>query len=275
MLLWKYIFVGIVLFVIIGNILLLLSATNVSKFLIVGPAKQDIIQQLQKEVLSMQRLKKVSGQSLNTGLWEIEKAFPDQTFPLGAVHEFISNAKEDAAATNGFMAGLISHLMKKGTAVWVSSKRTVYPPALTVFGIAPEQIFFIDLSRQKDVLWAIEEALKCNALSVVVGELTELSFTETRRLQLAVEQSRVTGFIHRYDPKSENNTACVTRWKIKPLASDTAGLPGVGFPRWQVQLQKVRNGKPGAWQIEWSAGRFRQVDQRSFSIQETQKRKAG
>jgi len=267
--------VGIVLFVIIGNILLLLSATNVSKFLIVGPAKQDIIQQLQKEVLSMQRLKKVSGQSLNTGLWEIEKAFPDQTFPLGAVHEFISNAKEDAAATNGFMAGLISHLMKKGTAVWVSSKRTVYPPALTVFGIAPEQIFFIDLSRQKDVLWAIEEALKCNALSVVVGELTELSFTETRRLQLAVEQSRVTGFIHRYDPKSENNTACVTRWKIKPLASDTAGLPGVGFPRWQVQLQKVRNGKPGAWQIEWSAGRFRQVDQRSFSIQETQKRKAG
>ena len=64
-------------------------------------AKQDIIQQLQKEVLSMQRLKKGSGQSLNTGLWEVEKAFPDHTFPLGAVHEFISNAKEDAAATNG------------------------------------------------------------------------------------------------------------------------------------------------------------------------------
>ena len=84
-------------------------------------AKRDIIQQLQKEVLSMQRLKKVSGQSLNTGLWEVEKAFPDQTFPLGAVHEFVSNAKEEAAATNGFMAGLISRtLMKKGTAVWVS-----------------------------------------------------------------------------------------------------------------------------------------------------------
>ena len=55
-------------------------------------AKNTLIQQLQREVLSMQRLKKVSGQNLNIGLWEVEKAFPDQTFPLGAVHEFISSS---------------------------------------------------------------------------------------------------------------------------------------------------------------------------------------
>ena len=236
--------------------------------------KNEIIQQLQKEVFSMQKLKKVSGKSLDTGLWEVEKVFPGQTFPLGAVHEFISNAKEDAAATNGFMAGLIGQLMKKGTAVWVSNKRTLFPPALNVFGIDAAQIFFIDLLRQKDVLWAIEEALKCEALSVVIGELTELSFTESRRLQLAVEQSRVTGFIHRHNPKAENITACVTRWKIKPLVSDTNGLPGVGFPRWNVQLLKVRNGKPGNWQIEWSAGRFKHLTQQAFSIQEIQKRQA-
>jgi protein ImuA len=37
------------------------------------------------------------------------------------------------------------------------------------------------------------------------------------------------------------------------------GMPGVGFPRWNVQLLKVRNGKPGAWQIEWSADGFRHI----------------
>ena len=238
-------------------------------------AKQDIIEQLQKEVLSMQRLKKVSGCGLNTGLWEVERAFPDQTFPVGAVHEFISNAKADAAATNGFMAGLISKLMKKGTAVWVSSKRTLFPPALKIFGVEPERIIFIDLWRQKDVLWAIEEALKCDAVSAVIGELSELSFTESRRLQLAVEQSRVTGFIHRYSPRSENITACVSRWKIKPLASDMSGMPGMGFPRWNVQLLKVRNGKPGLWQIEWSAGEFKHITRQTYSFSEIQKRKAG
>ena len=236
--------------------------------------RNDIIQQLQKEVLSMQRLKKVSGQHLNTGLWEVEKAFPDQTFPLGAVHEFISNAKEDAAATNGFMAGLVGQLIKKGTAIWVSNKRTLYPPALNIFGIAAERIIFIDLWRQKEVLWAIEEALKCNVLSAVIGELGELSFTESRRLQLAVEQSKVTGFIHRYSC-NENITACVSRWKIKPLSSHLDGIPGVGFPRWNVQLVKVRNGKPGAWQIEWSDGQFKQVSLPSFAITQNHKRKAG
>ncbi len=237
-------------------------------------AKNTLIQQLQREVLSMQRLKKVSGQNLNIGLWEVEKAFPDQTFPLGAVHEFISNAKEDAAATNGFMAGLVSQLIKRGTAVWVSNKRTLFPPALNVFGIEPERIIFIDLWRQKEVLWAIEEALKCSVLSAVIGELGELSFTESRRLQLAVEQSRVTGFIHRYS-SSENVTACVSRWKITPLTSEISDMPGMGFPRWNVQLVKVRNGKPGAWQVEWSEGQFEHIIRQPLSITQIQKRKAG
>jgi len=238
-------------------------------------AKQDIIQQLHKEVLGIQRLKKSAGLTLDTGLWDAGNAFPDQTFPLGAVHEFISNAKEDAAATNGFMAGLIKQLIKRGMAIWVSSKRTLFPPALSVFGIEPERIIFIDLWRQKEVLWAIEEALRCDALAAVIGELSELSFTESRRLQLAVEQSRVTGFIHRYNPRSENVTACVSRWKIKPIASDIGDVPGMGFPRWNVQLQKIRNGTPGRWQIEWSAGQFRHIPGQSWSITEFPKRKTG
>jgi len=93
-----------------------------------------------------------------------------------------------------------------------------------------------------------------------VGELKEISFMESRRLQLAVEKSHITGFIHRYYPKTENNITCVSRWKITPLASEQVdGMPGLGFPRWNVELSKVRNGKPGSWQMEWAAGKFRQV----------------
>jgi len=45
------------------------------------------------------------------------------------------------------------------------------------------------------------------------------------------------------------------------------GMPGVGFPRWQIELLKVRNGKPGKWTVEWSAGRFIQVDENATTIQ--------
>jgi protein ImuA len=71
-------------------------------------------------------------------------------------------------------------------------------------------------------------------------------------LQLVFEKSGVTGFIHRNMPKQMNAVACVTRWKIEPVASELPGqMPGVGFPRWKVQLLKVRNGKPGQWQVQY------------------------
>jgi protein ImuA len=33
-------------------------------------------------------------------------------------------------------------------------------------------------------------------------------------------------------------------------------MPGVGFPRWHIQLLKVKNGSPADWQLEWQAGMF-------------------
>lgn len=225
-------------------------------------SKTDLIQALEKQILSLQGFKKpIENQCINTGLPDLEAAFPFQTFPTGAVHEFISQTAGDSAATNGFIAGLLSHLMQgRNACIWISTKRLLFPPALTLFGIEPERIVFIDIAKPKDVLWAIEEALKCDVLCAVVGELSELSFSQSRRLQLAVEDSHVTGFIHRINPRTENTVACITRWKVRQLASETTdNLPGLSYPRWQVDLKKVRNGRPGNWQIEWSGDGFRQI----------------
>ena len=132
--------------------------------------------------------------------------------------------------------------------------------ALTNFGIEPDRVVFVELSRPKDMLWVMEEALKCEGLAAVVGEIPEIGFTASRRLQLAVEQSRVTGFLLRHQARSLGVNACVARWRVGALASETAdGLPGVGFPRWNVELLKIRNGRPGVWPLEWAAGRFRAV----------------
>jgi hypothetical protein len=45
--------------------------------------------------------------------------------------------------------------------------------------------------------------------------------------------------------------------EISPVQSDVIdGLPGIGFPRWNIELLKIRNGKPGTWQAEWSHGKL-------------------
>jgi len=226
-------------------------------------AKKDIISQLQKNILLLQGFIPPAAGTCNVvGLGPVEAAFPNSVFPLGAIHEFVSAVPEHAAASGGFIAGLLQSLMQHGGAcLWISVSRTIFPPALKAFGVEPDRVIFIDLKREKDVLWVMEEALKCEGLSAVIAELREISFTESRRLQLAVEQSRVTGFILRSDPRKLSATTSVARWKISPLPSEPKdGLPGIGFPRWQVELLKVRNGNPGSWQIEWSAGQFMEVE---------------
>ena len=215
--------------------------------------RRDAFQKLRKELLDWQGFRAPTyAERREMGLGQINKAFPNEVFPLSAVHEFISHTKEAAAATSGFMAGILGALMHKGACLWVGTRQMIFPPALKVAGINPDQVIFVNALSDKEALWVIEEGLKCGGLAAVVGEVKDLSFTASGRLQLAVEKSRITGLIHRNIEIAPGNTACLARWKVTPLASvKEDGMPGVGFPSWRVELIKIRNGRPGAWQVQW------------------------
>jgi protein ImuA len=241
-------------------------------------AKTDIITRLKMDILPLEGLKmSIAGEVPDAGLGPMNQAFPRGSFPLGAIHEFISSGPESAAATGGFISALVSPLMKKGGAgIWIGSSGKIFPPALQQFGIDPARIIFIDLKKEKDLLWTVEEALKCHGLAAVVAEIPALNFTNSRRFQLAVEQSQVTGFIHRSNTRNLNTNASVSRWKINPLPTETYdALPGLGYPRWNVELLKIRNGKPGVWQMEWSDHRFNPISKPIPSIITEPKRKTG
>lgn len=238
--------------------------------------KTDIVRELQKELLALQGYKKpVNDQPLRVGIPLIEQAFPQKRFPTGVIHDFKSFSPSNAVATNGFIAGLLGRLSsQKAVCVWVNGNN-IFPPALKIFGINPENILFINARKPLEALWTIEEALKCKNLSVVVGELKELNFTESRRLQLAVEKSGVTGLIHRHNPKNTNPVAAVANWEITSLKSELEDLPGPGFPQWSVKLAKVRNGTPGKWQVQWHAGHFELISPTEFTVQEHETRNTG
>ena len=230
--------------------------------------KQEIIKKLRQEMIAWEGFKPPQpGTVGDFGLGAIESAFPNQTFPTGAIHEFLSTCPEETSAAGGFITGLVGTLLKfGGVCLWISFTRRIYPPALKVFGVDPDRVIFVDVPRQKDVLWVMEEALKCDGVAVVICETKELSFAESRRLQLAVEQSHVTGFVLRKDVKRSNPSACVARWKIKPVRSKLRpGMPGVGFPRWEVELQKVRNGVTGSWVLEWRNRRFNLIEEQALA----------
>ena len=214
---------------------------------------------LQQEILSLQGYKPPPAQTQSSmGLGLIESVFPYKVFPTRVIHEFSSYSETESVATNGFIAALLGKMLDHSKkCMWIAQDQLIYPPALKNFGIEPEQVIFVEARRPKDLLWIIEESLKCETLVAVVGATDHLSFTESRRLQLAVEQSHVTGFIHRVLPRQQETVACAARWHIQPLPGIVEdSLPGVGFPQWNVALLKVRNGQTGQWQLQWKSGQF-------------------
>jgi len=222
-----------------------------------GTAKEEILARLRREILSLQ-----GGQAFPAEeAWDIgldlgKGVFPGNVFPCGVIHEFWCAAPEEAAASGGFITGITRVLMKKrGAVIWVG--RDVFPGALSFFGVEPDRFLFVRTKRLQDTLWAIEEALRYEGLAAVVGEVEALSFKASRRLQLAVEQSGVTGFILLRSAAPPSVSASFARWRIRPLPGllDEA-LPGVGYPCWHTELLKIRNGKPGAWKIGWKKEAF-------------------
>ncbi|MFO7256686.1 MAG: Error-prone repair protein ImuA [Bacteroidota bacterium] len=214
----------------------------------------DRIKDLKAQIMRLEGFKSATGTWPDTST----RAFPWRSFPLGAVHEFLCGDRVDVSPTAGFIAGLLSHLYsKQGVILWISASRRLFPPALAAFGLRPECVIFLDAARERDVTWAMEEALKCPALSAVVGEIRDLDFTASRRLQLAVERSCVTGFVIRKNLSTINTTACVSRWRITSLPGATDDdMPGVGFPVWKIELLRMRNGQPGCWVVRWMNEEF-------------------
>lgn len=222
--------------------------------------KTDIISRLRQDILHMEGYKAPSSnETCSFGLGLIESVFPHKVFPTAAIHDFLCGKDNQASACCGFLSGILKQLMiNGGVTIWIGRNRSVFPPALKYFGIDPGHVIFIDLEWEKDILWVFEESLKSPGVAAVIGEIGNITFSQSRRLQLAVETSRVTGFILRNDNETISPTASTARWRIKPLPSVLEdGMPGVGFPRWHVELLKVKNGNPGAWNVEWSGNEFR------------------
>lgn len=241
-------------------------------------APSTIKAQLEQEIQRLQGYKPPSGNNgaiIDCG--PMAAAFPNAVFPLGGIHEFLSGDASGAAATTGFIAGILSFLLRKGgAAIWISTAQKIFPPGLKQFGLDPDRIIFIEVKKDKEALWVMEESLHYSGLVAVVGEINAIDLTASRRLQLAVEQSCVTGFIIRAGNRSLNTIACVARWHILSSASKGAdGLPGVSFPRWQIGLLKVRNGRPGNWLAEWRSGRFFFISPNKLASLPAQQRKTG
>ena len=182
----------------------------------------------------------------------IDDALPWRGLPLVALHE-IENAGAAGmdAATVTFLAGILARLAPARPVLWCLQRPDLYPPGLALAGLEARRLVLLRAPDERDILWAMEEGLRSRALAAVVGEVEALSMPASRRLQLAAESAGVTGFALHRSAGHAAASAAVTRWRVAALPSaPVAGEPGIGRPRWRVELLRCRGGMPAAWDVE-------------------------
>jgi protein ImuA len=198
----------------------------------------------------------------------VDRLWPEQGLPLGALHEASSDGSLfGTAALTGFAAALAGRL---GRVLWCSRTRdgdgsTFYGPGLARLGLKPDQLLAVTASSDAGVLGAMEEGLRHPVLAAVVGEVDRLDLTASRRLQLAAEKSGVTAFVLRVPmrrvPMRRLRTSTVlepvaaaSRWRITVLPSaPPVGrhvIAEAGVARWRLELLASRSGATGQWSVE-------------------------
>ncbi len=163
----------------------------------------------------------------------------------GALHEIHTPDPADGAAM-GFAARLIARIQKElpGQAVlWASCRADLFPPGLRAAGVDPARLLIARCQNADELLYVFEEGLKSKAISFVFGEIGELDFALSRRLQLAAADTGAMLVLLRPARFGSEPSAAVTRWRAETR-------PG----GWALTLFRCRNGRTGYWPMPAETG---------------------
>jgi protein ImuA len=245
------------------------------------------IDRLRRELWALETATGLAGEygaPLALGIPEIDAALGGG-LGRGALHEIAARGEAATAAATGFALALAARLVRPtslggaprddesvmsdrnsgGNIIWISEDLSLaengapYGPGLDGVGIVPERLIVVAAPCSRDVLWAMEEALRCRAIGVVIGEMRPHGIDQvaTRRLSLAAAGGGALGLILRTAPDAEPSAAA-TRWIVGAAPSSQRGgnnerLHAAGSPRLTAQLVRNRRGHLGAWILEWNS----------------------
>ena len=144
--------------------------------------------------------------------------------------------------------------------LWVQERMAIleagriYPP-----GSGCHELIHVTARDARSALWAMEEGLRCGALSAVIGELwgdpASLDFTATRRLAVAAERSGVPAWLVRLGGAA-NLSGARMRWRVasRPSLAHPFDPRAPGSPSWDAELFRARGRPPGRWSIAHEVG---------------------
>ena len=223
---------------------------------------------------------------LSFGLAALDSHLPESGLVCGALHEIVPATQAALPAAFGFLVAILARSCapspgtfgKSGTngaAHSLPSQKCRKPVVfilpsygegrcvlsghlsgrlsghgLNSLGLNPSRTILVETSHRKENLWALVEALRSGAPHAVVGMIDQLDLKTSQKLHLAATDAGLPLLLLRPSQTLESSAAA-TRWRVGAVraARDRFGL--YARPRWRLQLERCRNGRPGEWVVEY------------------------
>jgi len=223
------------------------------------------LKSLRQQVRAIEGFRCSPDSILSLGVAEIDQALPWGGLPLFCLHHVVGGndhrgcsgfAPPATTFTAGLAVRLKEHSKETSTVVWClpryQTADMIYGPALAMLGLDESALIIARAKNQTEALWVMEEALGCADVTTAISALTApISMAAERRLQLAAERGRTTGFLLQSDLTVAASSVAVTRWTVSALSSAATVWSGLGRPRWSLSLDRCRQGNSHSWIVEW------------------------
>jgi len=178
-----------------------------------------------------------------TGIAALTAFFPGAGLRPGSLVEWLSADRGSGAV--GLVWRLLEHVTRAaGTLLAIDPEGGFYAPAVVALGIDLERVAVVRPATRTDLLWALEQALRCSGVGGVVCPLEEVNDREFRRLQLAAEAGGNFGMLLRPSRVCGRSSWADLRLEVSPLPANVSE-PGFPGRRLRVELLHCREGTAG------------------------------
>jgi len=127
--------------------------------------------------------------------------------------------------------------------VWIAPPYVPYAPALRFSGIELSRMLLVQPTREKkDVLWAVEQALRSGSSIAVLAWLEKASGIVLRRLQLAAEEHDCWAVLFRSGNALRESSPAALRVRLSGA-----------FEKARLEIVKCRGKRPGIVTLDFAA----------------------
>jgi len=126
----------------------------------------------------------------------------------------------------------------------IDHQKTFYPPTAAALGLDLQRLLVIQPKNHADVIWALDQTLRCPRIAAVWSDLPRLNAKDARRLQLAAEEGGSLGIFTRPLTARGQPSWADVQIQVEPLPSSPSSSRHQHHRRWRMKLLRCRGSQP-------------------------------